>query len=463
MNSKAKYVIASCLVILMLLSFSQVFLETNNVQAQTFSGDRASWLGLATNAWAYFQPGTGVNALTGLHGSGLGWPYFTEWDLGTYIQAIIDAKQLGLIQNDGLWGFNYRIELILNFLKTRQLTSNGLPYLTYDSGTGQPYEDTATFHVDEGKLYMALYDLEVFRPDLTADVALIINRNNNTALLPDPVSLSGSTDFYNYYVSTAFKDLGFSGYADVPSLILNTIVSQPNVTTYGVELPSAHICCEPLLLAFFEINPQDSRYTWLLSQVNLAQEARYEAIRHYTAFSEGNTGLGNPSYVYEFVIDMNGSAWVVAPRITPIAYLKVAVGFDAIFDTTYTQNMVDYILGSLPTSNVGFQEGVAEDGRVVGNVIDRTNGLVLAAALYAISNMPASTPSPTLVSPNSSANTVNSSPSVSSHFSWLNTPTLIVIAVVITILFVILPLTFLLKRNHFNSRKKIRTLRLRRV
>lgn len=438
MNPQTKYILASCLVILMLLSISQIFLQTNSVKAQTFSGDQASWLALATQAWQYFQPGAGVNAQTGLHGAGLGWPYFTEWDLGTYIQAIIDAKQLGLIQDNGTWGFNYRIGLILSFLKTRQLAPNGLPYSTYDSATEQPYGATTTFFVDEGKLYLALYNLEVFRSDFSEDITFIINRNNNTVLLPDPVSLSGSTDFYSYYVSTAFRDLGFSGYADVPSTILNTIVSQLNVTTYDVELPSAHICCEPLLLTFFEINPQDSRYTWLLSQVNIAQEARYEATGNYTAFSEGNTGLDNPSYVYEFVADSDGSTWVVSPRITPIVYLKVAVGFDAIFNTSYTQNMVYHILSSLPASSVGFQEGVAEDGRVVGNVIDRTNELILASALYAIGNI--ATPTPT--------------PSSNPHFSSLNAPVLIVIAVVVVCLFLVL-FAFFLKRNRSRSQNNV--------
>jgi hypothetical protein len=204
--------------------------------------------------------------------------------------------------------------------------------------------------------------------------------------------------------------------------------------------------------------------------VNIAQEARYEATGHYTAFSEGNTGLDNSSYVYEFVVDSDGSTWVVTPSITPIVYLKVAVGFDAISDTAYTQNMVDYILGNLPASSVGFQEGVAEDGRVVSAVIDRTNGLILAAALHAISNMPTPTPSPTSLaspipspSPSPSVNTVNSSPSASPHDSWLNTPILIVIAVVITCLFLILPLMFFLKRNHSRSRNNVQSLRLRKV
>ena len=354
------------------------------------------WMGMAERAWEYFQPGKGVNPTTGLHSAGLYWPYFTEWDLGTYIQAIIDASELGILQKGGQWGFDYRIEKILDFLKTRKLTSDSIPYLVYDSRTGEPNGDTPSFHVDEGKLIMALYNLKCLRPDLAQDIDYIVKvRPDNTQLIPDPESRAGSTDYYDYYVACAFKAFGFEGWDVVPSSIIEAIISQPNVTTYGVKLPAAHICTEPLLLTMFEVSPQDSRLAWLLSQVYLASEARYNATGHYTAFSEGNTGLDDPGYVYEFVVDWDGSTWKVVPDITPIAYLKVAVSFHAIFNTGYTKSMVEYIEGTLPASFSGFQDGIAEDGRIVNTIIDRTNGLIIGAARYAISNSPSPTPSPT--------------------------------------------------------------------
>ena len=54
------------------------------------------WLAVAANAWAYFQPGVGVDSTTGLPLT-----YFTDWDLGVYIQAVIDANKTGLIGTDG--------------------------------------------------------------------------------------------------------------------------------------------------------------------------------------------------------------------------------------------------------------------------------------------------------------------------------------------------------------------------
>jgi hypothetical protein len=389
---KTGYLIVAILLMALLLA-SPFYLHLGNNQIKEVRGSKMYWMAMAENAWEYYQPGKGVNAQTGLHGAGLNYPYFTSWDLGTYIQAIIDARELGILQKNGTWGFDYRIEKVLNFLNTRNLTSDGLPYLTYDSRTGQPYGDTPTFSIDEGKLYMALYNLKLLRPDLTQDIDYIVKMiNNNTALIPDPQSWLNVTNFYCYYVANAFKAFGFEGWDNVPSSILNSIVSQPKVTAYGVELPTAHICNEPLLLTFFEIKPQDPNFSWLLNQVNLAQEARYNATGHYTAFSEGNTGLGDPTYVYEFTVDYDGSTFITKPSITPIAYLKVAVGFDVIFNTAYTNTMVGYLLNTLPASAHGYQEGVDENGRVVNDVIDRTNGLIMSAARYAIENNSFSTP-----------------------------------------------------------------------
>ena len=100
-----------------MLSVSQLFLPMGEGNQQSTDGDQAKWLELAKNAWKYFQAGVGVNVNTGLHSAGLGWPYFTGWDLGTYIQAIIDARELGILQNDGQWGFDSRIDKILELLK----------------------------------------------------------------------------------------------------------------------------------------------------------------------------------------------------------------------------------------------------------------------------------------------------------------------------------------------------------
>src|SRR3972149_6233480 len=83
---------------------------------QTDTTSKSFWLKLAKNAWEYFQPGKGVDATTGLHGATIDYPYFTDWDLGGYIQTIIDAQKLGILSKDGAWGADARLEKLLTFL-----------------------------------------------------------------------------------------------------------------------------------------------------------------------------------------------------------------------------------------------------------------------------------------------------------------------------------------------------------
>ena len=60
--------------------------------------NRTVWTAVAKNAWNYFSPGIGVDSTTGLpFAGGDGFKAFTDWDLGSYIQAVIDAQEIGLI------------------------------------------------------------------------------------------------------------------------------------------------------------------------------------------------------------------------------------------------------------------------------------------------------------------------------------------------------------------------------
>jgi hypothetical protein len=58
--------------------------------------------------------------------------------------------------------------------------------------------------------------------------------------------------------------------------------------------------------------------------------------------------------------------------------------------------MVDAI-EPVSLTNSGYRDGVNENGQAVSTVIDKTNGLILAAALYAVNNSVAA-PNPSLVS-----------------------------------------------------------------
>lgn len=68
----------------------------------------------------------------------------------------------------------------------------------------------------------------------------------------------------------------------------------------------------------------------------------------------------------------------------PFVYLRVPVGLDGIYDAEYTQSMIGAV-EPVSLTNRG-KDGVTEKGPVVSTVVDKTNGLILAAAEYVLDN-----------------------------------------------------------------------------
>lgn len=396
---KAKHVVAFFLIFMFLLGITQPLVPETKGQQGSLVVNQAYWLRLANNAWKYYQPGVSVDPTTGLHSSGLGYPYFTDWDLGVYIQAIIDTNQLGILSTTGTWGANARINKILTFLQTRQLSSNGLPYVWYQSANGNPHVNDEQNAADTGELLVALNNLKVFRPDLADAINNIVYTRTNYAPLEQAVdSLTNSKNLYDYYVASGFAGFWPSRFSTLASSILNNIVSAPTVSTYGVALPTSKLTCEPLLLSVFNLAP-NAKLDGLAEQVYLAHEARYSATGKFVAFSEGNTGLDNPAYVYEWVVKEDGSTWTIDDGqdnvgIVPIIYFKAAVGLLAMHNTAFTKNMASYVESKLPNPTSGYSDGIDENGRVNTADIDKTNGMIIEAALYAINNPPSPTPTP---------------------------------------------------------------------
>jgi hypothetical protein len=396
-------------VFLFLLGLSQPFMQAAEGQQSNLVVDRAYWLNLANNAWRYYQPGVGVDSKTGLHSSAWGWPYFTDWDLGVYVQAVVDANQLGILSNDGTWGANARFDKILTFLETRQLTSNRMPYSWYKAVDGTVYVDETQNAADAGELLVSLNNLKILKPDLADSInSLVYNRTNYAPLQTAVDALKNSKNLYDYYVASGFAGFWPSRFSSVATSILNNILSAPSVLTYGVTVPTAKINCEPLLLSFFNLSPS-SKLGSLADTAYLAHEARYNATGKFSAYSEGNTGINDIPYVYEWMVKEDGSTWTIDyygtnVNIVPITYLKSAVGFLAMHNTVFTQKMVSTIVAlSTPTS--GYWDGMDENGRIDQNTGDKTNSMILGAALYAINNLqtpPSPTPTPISGNPTSS-------------------------------------------------------------
>jgi hypothetical protein len=99
--------------------------------------------------------------------------------------------------------------------------------------------------------------------------------------------------------------------------------------------------------------------------------------------------------------------------ISPIVFFKSAVGLLALHNRLFTEVMVSYIESHLSDPNSGYSDGIDESGRVVSINIDKTNGMIIGAALYAINNLPNPNSSPTPTStPIPTPTQVSPSPSV---------------------------------------------------
>ena len=169
------------------------------------------WLQVAGNAWSYFQYGVGVDRNTGLPDAALGYPYFTDWDLGSYIQAVLDAENISLITPADA---NQRLNQVLTFLQNRQLTNQSLPYWWYESNNGSVWTQNSQTALngntaDAGNFLVALRNVELDNPSFTPQVQNITSRTNYPLLFPTVSSLEGSNSVYDYYVAAAFAGFWF--------------------------------------------------------------------------------------------------------------------------------------------------------------------------------------------------------------------------------------------------------------
>jgi len=342
------------------------------------------WVNWASTAWSYFEPGVGVNTNTGLHYATLGWHRFTDWDLGVYIEAIIDAEILGILGREGAWGANYRLDKILTFLENRQLSSDGLPYVRYDADSGQVPSDAGgiTAHPSDcGKLLLALDDLRRFRPDLATRINSLVARHAfQKSAESDYFALN---DIYPFYVAQGFSAFGYS----TPKLrALDSLGDGNFVEVYGESLPKTWITSETLVLAILE-SRSSALYRAYADRVFSAHQKRYQATGKLTAFSEGPY-FAPENYVYEWVVTAGGETWVVYASAkvdsSPVTYLKIAFAFDAIYNNEYTNLLVNELSG-LSVNELtlrGFYEGRNENGQTLNVLSDKTNGMILAAARY---------------------------------------------------------------------------------
>ena len=377
----------------LLTSFESILLNVESSEED----DALKWIEWAKNAWSYYDPGTGVDPNTGILRASYRWSFLTDWDLGGYIISIIKAELMGILPKEGEWGADDRIEKVLKFLETRPISPYGIPYHLYSSTNGEPEGKATTNVSDAGRLLIALNLLKKYRPDLAKRIDDIVARNGYELLANRTDAWRTTAGFYKYYVAHGFKFFGFDKAYPVQEALreFEKIRNGPHTNVFGIDLPVTEVTSEPMLHMIFEIGA-DEDYMEYLRRIYSVQEARYHTTRKLTAWSEGNTGLRDPTYVYQWIVTPRGDTWKITPKeINPIIFTKVAFGLHALFNTDYTKLLVDHVLrkeserrNSLPfilfLPAKGFIEGVDESGRIVGELVDKTQTIIIEAAYYAL-------------------------------------------------------------------------------
>ena len=344
--------------------------------AQTINS--TTWRTTATIAWRYYQSGVGVDRKTGLPLAGIGSPGITDWDLGAYIQAVIDAEKLGLINRSGVWGFEERIDKVLDWLETRDLSSANNPFWFYRSDTGAKAPDTSVPDeyidiADTGRLFVALNNLKEYGDYYTTKINRIVygqnyGRTNYANIVPTIKNLAETdTNIYAYYIIRGVEAF-YPELAGSSRKVLDNIFSLEYIDVGGnVMLPKARISCEPLLCAFFEIKNNDPRLKTLLDMTYSAHEAYYNESNKFRAFGEGPSSASS-DWQWEWVVLPDGQTWIslnsVQQPITlpPMIYTKIAFSFLAIYNTNYTKSMCIYLEQNMQEPSNGFAYGVDENG-----------------------------------------------------------------------------------------------------
>jgi hypothetical protein len=367
--------------------------------AQTLNS--SVWKQVASYAWNYFQPSTGLDSRTGLPASGDTVGYFTDWDLGVYLQAIMDAQKVNLTGSEGPWGSSARIDKVLTFLENRELNKSHYPYWFYqnDGSVNHDLSDQATTPyntADIGRLLVALNNVKTFNSSFSSRIDNFVynshgNRSNFAAIVPSLKSESlTSTNIYSYYCIAGFASFWPSQLKDAPAKIISNIMAAPTVkTAENITLPNSRLTEDPLLCSIFELTNNPPQLAALANQTYLAQEAFYNKTHTYRAFGEGNTFSG---WAYEWIV-YDGRTWVLTngeseQDMNPIVYTKVAFSFLAVYNSTFARNMVTYIEDKMENPTNGYSNGIDELGTLLAATGLHTNGLILSAARYAIQNNP---------------------------------------------------------------------------
>jgi hypothetical protein len=361
----------------------------------------------ARTAWTYFE--RNVDPQTGLPGSVENFPSGTMWDVGSYLMAVISARQLQLIDEAE---FDVRIGRALASLQKLPLFDEQLPNKAYNIQSLQmtDYANNASARgvgwsvIDVGRLLVPLNVLAWQHPRHTENARRVIaswkvsQLSRNGELMGARVDKEGKTEYiqegrlgYEQYASKTFSLMGMDVTAS-SSYTRNIAYAE----IYGVDV--AHdrriprlfgaqnfVVSEPHVLDGLEFG-WDNTSRELSWRVYLAQQRRWERTGVLTAVTEDHIDQA-PYFVYNTVFS-DGKAWNAitesgedASKFRSLS-TKAAFGWYALFDTPYSRKLVEAVAPLHDPQRGWFGGRYEVDGRPNKSVTANTNAVVLESLAF---------------------------------------------------------------------------------
>ena len=380
--------------------------ENQLLLAKTGKASRQD-LAHAAKAWTYFE--ANFNPETGLVNSVNGFPSTTIWDQGSYLLGLISAERLGIVTAEL---FNVRMKLVLETLSQLPLHDGLLPNKAYNTQTLEmtDYTNTPTPRgigwsaLDIARMSVPLNILLYDYPEHSQSASSILVNWNIDSMIEQGVMMGarttpdGATERVQEgrlgYEEYAARAIGLLGLDALSAGKFDDFIKFEKVegTLVGVDSRSfaqfdAHnfVVSEPYILTAIEFGfDQESRE--LAERVYRAQEARFKNTGILTGVSEDNIDQA-PYFLYNTVF-ANGQAWNTLteagdqfPDLRTVS-TKAAFGWDAIYGTRYTEQLLDHVLAA-STESTGFNSGIYEvTGKVNAVATANTNGIILETIQY---------------------------------------------------------------------------------
>lgn len=382
--------------------------SANQIQLAGQSPLNTDDLTYARVAWGYFE--RNYNPETGLVNSVNGFPSTTIWDQSSYLLGLISAYKIGII-DQGL--FDKRLSQALDTLARLPLFFGKLPNKVYDTrslvmttyandaietGIGWSALDIARMTVP---LNIILYDY----PKHASLAAQILTHWDFDAMVESGVMMGARLHSetglpekiqegrlgYEEYGARAMALLGLD---TMTAAKYDDFLQFENIESQKVAADSRdfslfdapnYVVSEPYILMAIEFGfDQDAQE--LAHRIYKTQEGRFQNTGQLTAVSEDN--IDQPPYFIYNTVFANGQAWNAVsedgtqfPELKTLS-TKAAFGWHVLYDTDYTQQLMQEILKTQTKDN-GWVSGIYEtDGRLNTTATANTNGIILEILNY---------------------------------------------------------------------------------